>query len=157
MFEAEQRRLKTALGPLLLAIEHVGSTAVPGLPAKPIIDLQASVERLEEARAQAIEPLEQLGYAYLPHYESWLPGQLFFRKSNGGHWTHHLHILPQDSPRWRDRLLFRDYLRRHAEAARDYAKLKRDLAAAFEDDIASYRHAMDAFVAAIMTAARAGA
>jgi GrpB-like predicted nucleotidyltransferase (UPF0157 family) len=155
MFEAERRRLEATLGSLLLAIEHVGSTAVPGLPAKPIIDLQASVQRLAEAKAEAVEPLERLGYSYLPHYESWLPGQLFFRKSADGHWTHHLHLLPQDSPRWRDRLLFRDYLRRHTEAARDYAKLKRDLAAAFADDIAGYRDAKDAFVAATMAAARA--
>src|SRR5260221_6159881 len=87
--------------------------------------------------------------------EAWLPGELFFRKGLSGPWTHHLHILQGDDPRWQDRLLFRDYLRNHPEAARAYAKLKRDLAAAFDDDISGYRNAKDAFVAATMAEARA--
>jgi GrpB-like predicted nucleotidyltransferase (UPF0157 family) len=81
----------------------------------------------------------------------WLPGELFFRKALAGPWTHHLHIFLQgDDPRWQDRLLFRDNLRSHPEAAATYAKLKRDLAAAFNDDISGYRNAKDAFVAATM-------
>jgi GrpB-like predicted nucleotidyltransferase (UPF0157 family) len=119
MFEDERANLRPALGPLALTIEHIGSTAVPGLPAKPIIDLQASVRSLAEAKS-------------------------------------HFHVLQEDNPRWEDRLLFRDYLRSHPKAARAYAKLKRDLAAAFDDDISGYRNAKDAFVAAAMDAARAG-
>ena len=76
--------------------------------------------------------------------------------SVSGPWTHHLHILQGDDPRWQDRLLFRDYLRNHPEVARAYAKLKRDLAAAFDDDISGYRNAKNAFVAATMAEARAG-
>jgi GrpB-like predicted nucleotidyltransferase (UPF0157 family) len=67
-----------------------------------------------------------------------------------------LHILQGDDPRWQDRLLFRDYLRNYPEAAATYAKLKRDLAAAFNDDISAYRNEKDTFVAAIMARARAG-
>jgi GrpB-like predicted nucleotidyltransferase (UPF0157 family) len=156
MFEQERRSLHTVLGPLLLTIEHIGSTAVPGLAAKPIIDLQASVRSLAEAQSRCVEPLQALGYTYLPQYEAWLPGELFFRKALAGPWTHHLHILQGDDPRWRDRLLFRDYLRNHPEAAATYAKLKKDLAAAFDDDISGYRNAKDAFVAATMAQARAG-
>jgi GrpB-like predicted nucleotidyltransferase (UPF0157 family) len=70
-------------------------------------------------------------------------------------WTRDLHILQGDDPRWPDRLLFRDYLRNHPEVARAYAKLKGDLAVAFGDDIAGYRNAKNAFVAATMAAARA--
>ena len=129
---------------------------MPGLAAKPIIDLQASVLRLAEAQSRCVEPLQALGYAYLPQYETWLPGELFFRKALAGPWTHHLHILQGDDPRWQDRLLFRDYLRNHPEAAATYAKLKRDLAAAFDNDISGYRNAKDAFVAATIAQARAG-
>jgi GrpB-like predicted nucleotidyltransferase (UPF0157 family) len=156
MFEHERTSLHAALDPLVLSIEHIGSTAVPGLAAKPIIDLQASVRSLAEAQSRCVERLQGLGYAYLPQYEAWLPGERFFRKALAGSWTHHLHILQADDPRWRDRLLFRDYLRNHPEAAATYAKLKRDLAAAFDDDISGYRNAKDAFVAATMAEARAG-
>lgn len=156
MFEQERRNLDTALGPLVLTIEHVGSTAVPGLAAKPIIDLQASVHNLAEAQSRCVSPLRALGYTYLPQHAAWLPGELFFRKALAGPWTHHLHILQSDDPRWQDRLLFRDYLRNHPEAAASYEKLKRDLAAAFNDDISGYRNAKDAFVAATMASAGAG-
>jgi len=156
MFEHERANLRTALGPLVLTIEHIGSTAVPGLAAKPIIDLQASVRSLAEAKSHCVNPLQALGYTYMPQYESWLPGELFFRKALVGRWTHHLHVLQEDHPRWGDRLLFRDYLRNHPKAARAYATLKRDLAAAFDDNIAGYRNAKDAFVAATMDAVRAG-
>jgi len=155
-FEQERTSLHTALGPLVLTIEHIGSTAVPGLAAKPIIDLQLSVRSLAEARSSCVGPLQALGYAYMPQYEAWLPGELFFRKGLSGPWTHHLHILQGDDPRWQDRLLFRDYLRNHPEVARAYAKLKRDLAEAFDDDISGYRKAKNAFVAATMAEARAG-
>src|SRR5215831_8418834 len=85
--------------PFVLTIEHIGSTAVPGFAAKPNIDLQASVRRLAEARSRCVEPLQTLGYTYLPQYEAWLPGELFFRKALAGPWTLHLKILkPRRSP-----------------------------------------------------------
>ena len=77
IFEQERTSLHTALGPLVLTIEHIGSTAVPGLAAKPIIDLQLSVRSLAEARSSCVGPLQALGYAYMPQYEAWLPGELF--------------------------------------------------------------------------------
>jgi GrpB-like predicted nucleotidyltransferase (UPF0157 family) len=150
-FEQERMSLHTALGPLVLTVEHIGSTAVPGLASKPIIDLQLSVSDLAEARSSCVGPLQALGYAYLPEYEPRLPGELFFRK--GHPWTHHLHVLQADHPRWRRRLLFRDYLRTHPEAVRAYAKLKRDLAAVFVDDMSGYMNAKTAFVAATLAEA----
>jgi GrpB-like predicted nucleotidyltransferase (UPF0157 family) len=146
IFEQERASLHTALDPLALTIEHIGSTAVPGLPAKPIIDIQLSVGSLAEARSSCVGPLQALGYSYKPEYEARLPDELFFRK--GQPWTHHLHVLQGGHPRWRRRLLFRDYLRNHPETARSYAKLKRDLAAAFDDDMSGYMNAKTAFVAA---------
>jgi len=124
---------------------------VPGLAAKPIIDIQLSVHSLEDARSSCVGPLQALGYVYLPEYEARLPGQLFFRK--GQPWSHHLHVLQDDHPRWRRRLLFRDHLRNHPEAVRAYAMLKRDLAAAFDDDMSGYMNAKTAFVAATLAEA----
>jgi GrpB-like predicted nucleotidyltransferase (UPF0157 family) len=152
-FEQECASLHTALGPLVLTIEHIGSTAVPGLAAKPIIDLQLSVRSLAEARSSCVGPIQALGYVYMPQYEARLPGELFFRKGLSRPWTHHLHVLQGDHPRWQRRLLFRDYLRNHPEIALAYAKLKRDLAAAFDDDISGYMNAKTAFVAATLAEA----
>ena len=154
MFEQEGARLGGALGPLVVGIEHVGSTAIPGLAAKPIIDLMIGVQSLIEARSLAVEPLHALGYAYIPDYESWLPGELFFRKGMPGPWTHHVHMMEPSNPQWERRLLFRDYLRGHPEAADAYAGLKRKLAAEFGDDIAAYRTAKNAFVQEAIAKAR---
>jgi hypothetical protein len=90
-FEQERARIKNALGSFALTIEHVGSTAVPGLPSKPIIDLLVGVRSLEEARERCIDPIEALGYDYIPEYALWLPGELFFREGSPGPWTHHVH------------------------------------------------------------------
>src|SRR5262249_23346505 len=133
----------------------IGSTAVPGLPAKPIIDLLVGVRSLAEARTRAVAPLQALGYAYLPEYESWLPGELFFRKGVPGPWTHHVHLMEQANPRWADLVLFRDRLRAHPEDAAAYAAEKRRLAAAAGEDIAHYRTGKNDFVAAAIARARA--
>jgi GrpB-like predicted nucleotidyltransferase (UPF0157 family) len=93
LFEQERTRIKNALGTFALAIEHMGSTAVPGLPSKPIIDLLVGVPSLEEAKGRCIGPIEALGYNYVPEYASWIPGELFFRKGPPGPWTHHVHLM----------------------------------------------------------------
>ena len=79
MFADEWAHIAVALGSVLVTVEHVGSTAVPGLAAKPIIDLLVGVRSLAQARVTCVAPLQRLGYAYLPEYESWLPEELFFR------------------------------------------------------------------------------
>ena len=117
LFEQESTRIKKALGSFAVAIEHIGSTAVPGLPSKPIIDLLVGVPDLEEAKQRCIEPIRSLGYTYMPEYASWLPGELFFRKGPPGPWTHHVHLMEPSYPRWEALLVFRDYLRTHSEAA----------------------------------------
>jgi GrpB protein len=121
-------------------IEHVGSTAVPGLAAKPIIDMLVGVRSLSEAKSSCLEPLQALGYTYIPEYESWLPGDMLFRKGVPGPWTHHVHVIEPSSPRWEEYILIRDYLRRHPEIADAYANLKKALALVFDDDIAGYRN-----------------
>jgi GrpB-like predicted nucleotidyltransferase (UPF0157 family) len=142
--------LHTALGSFLITCEHVGSTAVPGLAAKPIIDLLVGVRSLRDAESRYIEPLEALGYTHIPDYKSWLADELFFRKGIPGPWTHHIHMMQPSSPLWERRLLFRDYLRTHREAADTYANLKRSLAIECGDNIAAYRDGKTAFIEEMM-------
>ncbi|MGY3607242.1 MULTISPECIES: GrpB family protein [unclassified Bradyrhizobium] len=155
LFEQECMRIKHALGSFVLVIEHMGSTAVPGLPSKPIVDLLVGVPSLEEAKERCIEPFAALGYKYIPEYASWLPGELFFRKGPPGPWTHHVHLMEPSHPRWEARLVFRDYLRAHPDAARAYASVKRALAASSKDDIEAYRTGKDIFVEETTAKARA--
>jgi GrpB-like predicted nucleotidyltransferase (UPF0157 family) len=154
LFEQESTRIKKVLGSFALAIEHMGSTAVPGLPSKPIIDLLVGVPSLEEAKQRWIGPIRSLGYNYVPEYVSWLPGELFFRKGPPGPWTHHVHVMERSCSRWETLLVFRDYLRAHAEAAQAYADIKRALAASSADDIAAYRTGKHIFVAETTAKAR---
>jgi GrpB-like predicted nucleotidyltransferase (UPF0157 family) len=155
MYERERARVQQALGPIVVTVEHVGSTAVPGLAAKPIIDLLVGVRSLPEARGCCVEPLEALAYRYMAEYEAWLPGEMLFRKGPPGPWTHHAHLMEPTCPRWEEFTLVRDYLRRHPEVASAYADLKRALALVFEDDIAGYRTAKAPFIAAVIARARA--
>jgi GrpB-like predicted nucleotidyltransferase (UPF0157 family) len=131
------------------------STAVPGLPSKPIIDLLVGVPSLEEARGRSIELIKSLGYNYVPEYASWIPGELFFRKGPPGPWTHHVHLMEPSHPRWDALLVFRDYLRAHPEAARAYANIKRALATSSKDDIEAYRTGKHIFVEETTAKARA--
>jgi len=154
LFEEERARVHDALGPMVVEIHHVGSTAVPGLAAKPIIDLLVGVHSLTEARSCCIEPLGRLGYTYLQQYEVWLPGEMLFRKGMPGPWTHHAHVMEPLSPRWEEFILIRDYLRRHPSMASAYADLKKALALVFGADIAGYREAKRPFLGAILARAR---
>jgi GrpB-like predicted nucleotidyltransferase (UPF0157 family) len=142
-FDEERKRLEAALGSTAIVIEHVGSTAVPGLAAKPIIDVLV------------IGSLQKLGYTYMAGYETWLPGEMLFRKAVLGPWTHHVHVMEKSSPRRDELVLIRDYLRRQPEIARAYGDLKRALALVFGDDIAGFRNAKRPFLEALMIKARA--
>jgi GrpB-like predicted nucleotidyltransferase (UPF0157 family) len=155
MFEQEALRVQEALGPIVVTVEHVGSTAVPGLAAKPIIDLLVGVRSLPEARVRCVEPLQALRYRYMAEYESWLPNEMLFRKGVPGPWTHHVHLMEPTCSRWEEFTLIRDYLRHHQEVASAYADLKRALALVFDDDIAGYRNAKAPFIEAVMARARA--
>ena len=155
MFEQERVRIQAALGSIVITIEHIGSTAVPGLAAKPIIDLLVGVRSLDEARSSCLEPMQALGYTYIAEYDSWLPDEMLFRKGVPGPWTHHAHVTEPAGSRWDEYLQLRNYLRRHPETARAYADLKRALALEFEDDIAGYRNAKRRFVHAVIAKASA--
>jgi len=127
-FEAEAARIRAALGPMALRIEHNGSTSVPGLAAKPVIDIQVSVAELTPMAAYR-QPLQSIGYVHVPHADdSFCP---YFHKPREWPHTHHVHVVRQGDAEERRTLAFRDYLRAHPAAALEYAQLKNRLAPHF--------------------------
>ncbi len=155
LFDEERARLRALFGADLIGrIEHFGSTAVPGLGAKPIVDMLIEVFSLERARAEIAPVLEARGYDYFwrpTHGDDGEPFYAWFiRRDAGGRRTHHLHMVePTFAEHW-ERLHFRDYLIANPEAARRYERLKRDLAAAHPTDRAAYSAAKTDFIRAAM-------
>lgn len=154
LFEEEKQRMMGTLGSVALAIEHVGSTAVPGLAAKPIIDLMLGVRRLVDAEA-SVPKLLELGYEYVTRDP--IPGRRYFHKGPPGGRTYHLHAARAGASFWERHILFRDWLRTHPEDARAYERLKRELAALFGSDRLGYTNAKTAFIEEAAEKARAAA
>ncbi|WP_211786424.1 GrpB family protein [Kitasatospora viridis] len=150
-FEQLRARVLDALGDLAVGVEHVGSTAVPGLPAKPVIDLDVVVASAEDVPA-AVERLAGLGYQH--EGDLGIPGREAFRWPSGSE-RHHLYLCPRDSPELARHLRFRDHLRAHPEVAAAYARLKLDAAAAHRDDRDAYSAAKSGFVEQVLRAASA--
>ena len=144
-FKTEAALLKTALGDLVLKIHHVGSTSVPGLPAKPIIDIMLLVSQVGDYVA-CIEPLQALGYSYVYHPRN--QDRRFFKK--GVPRSHHLHIVAQDSPELWRHLAFRDALRADADLRRQYAALKQASAARYGDRRTAYTAGKTDFIEAVL-------
>jgi GrpB-like predicted nucleotidyltransferase (UPF0157 family) len=142
-FDQEAALLRRQLAPWLVGpIEHIGSTAVPGLAAKPVIDIMAGVQALETSRA-AIAAATELGYCYWPYQadvEHW------FCKPSSAFRTHHLHLIPVGTPQWFQPVAFRDYLRANAQAAYEYAALKQRLAQEHRLDRDRYAEAKRPFI-----------
>src|SRR5262249_39035074 len=139
----------------VIDIAHFGSTAVPGLPAKPIIDIAIAVRSLATARTEAVAPLERIDYAYWADNPK--RDRLFFVKGLPPHApqrTHHVHITEPDGEVWAQ-LRFRDYLRADHDAAARYAALKRELAAQHRADREAYTEAKASFITEIMRQVRA--
>jgi GrpB-like predicted nucleotidyltransferase (UPF0157 family) len=143
LFERERAALDSTIGEWVIGgIHHVGSTAVPGLEAKPVVDILAGVRSLEESRA-CFEPLARLDYVYAPYLPD---GMHWFCKPGPSRRTHHLHLVPVDSRRYRDELAYRDLLRADAALADAYLTLKRELAGRFEHDREAYTDAKADFI-----------
>ncbi len=143
---AEAARVAEALDVHLIAIHHIGSTAIPGIRAKPILDLLGVVDRIEVLDENA-HMLEQLGYRR--RGELGIPGRRYFSKPREGTRSHHLHIYEQGDPNIDRHLFFRDYLLAHPEAAAAYDRLKTELAARFPNDTLAYTDAKTDFITAI--------
>ncbi|HUB40644.1 MAG TPA: GrpB family protein [Streptosporangiaceae bacterium] len=142
--------LVAALPGLFSAIEHVGSTAVPGLAAKPIIDLMAAADGLDRVVARDGD-LRRLGYEF---HDTRMPGRLFYRRGADHAWTHHLHLVEASTFATRNQRVLRDYLRGHPDAVARYAALKRRLAA-LHDDGSDYTRAKTELIQELTDEARA--
>lgn len=136
-YRAEEQRLWAAVGAWTVAIEHIGSTSVPGLAAKPVIDVLVGVRSLEDGAA-CIEAITALGYTYVPEYEQIMPYRRFFKRDEGGQRSHHVHLVERTHPFYTEHVALRDYLRAHPAVAGEYGELKRDLADRFADDREGY-------------------
>lgn len=148
-FEQEKLQILHALGNAVLDIHHIGSTSVPGLAAKPIIDILVGLEELPPSVSQ-ITSLETLGYLY--QGELGVPGRHFFRK--GIPRTHHLHLVKRGNQVWENQLIFRDFLRAHPDKAKQYEALKRQLAVPFRLDREGYVQAKAPLVEQLLSEAR---
>lgn len=149
LFEQEKERIIAALGSYLLMIDHIGSTAVPGLAAKPVIDIGLGVRSLPEATL-LIPSIERLGYVYEPTLEQLLPERRFFWKGIPTVHTYHLHLAEVNNPVLVRPLQFRDHLRKHPDAAAEYGALKRELAKSCGQDMEAYVAGKTGFVENVM-------
>lgn len=158
MYAEESARILEAAGEYLLGIEHVGSTSVPGLAAKPIVDIMPGLRALSDAPG-IIAAMEGIGYQYIPDYEDELPERRFFVRPPGPANRHrrlfHLHAVETTTAFWRRHLAFRDHLRAHPDAAAEYAELKRRLAAGYGSDREGYTEAKTGFITRIESVALA--
>lgn len=154
IYAQEAARVRAALPVgLVTRVEHVGSTAVPGLAAKPIIDIMVGVTSLTLGE-QATPLLEALGYE--AQGEFGIPGRLFFEKRAGGTVrTHHLHMAEPGGEFWAEELLFRDYLRAHPDEARTYERLKHDMAHKHRFQRAKYTASKTEYILSVLEKARA--
>jgi GrpB-like predicted nucleotidyltransferase (UPF0157 family) len=147
-FEDIRARLAAALGPTALRIDHVGSTAVPGLAAKPVIDVQVSVPDVEDEAAYK-DAIEGLGFEL-----RWIePGHRYFRPPPELPRLAQIHVCTIGSQWERIHLLFRDYLRTHGETRKEYKELKWRLATEYRDDRIGYTDAKSPFIEATLAAA----
>ena len=143
-YDADADAIARALGDIVAAIHHIGSTAIPGIPAKPIIDILLEVGDIARLDANQ-SALERLGYEGLGEFG--IAGRRYFRKDDAaGKRTHQIHAFQADNPGIGRHFAFRDYMIAHPEAARAYGELKRRLARVHPDDIQAYMDGKAAFI-----------
>lgn len=148
LFEAERERLVCLFPSQILDIQHFGSTAVLGMPAKPIIDLLAGVESMVVADS-LVELLLTERYTTSAEFNATLGDRRWLMRWANGRRTHHLHIVVLGGAEWRRRLRFRDVLRSNPELAHHYTLLKKDLAAHHSADREAYTRAKSEFVLSV--------
>jgi GrpB-like predicted nucleotidyltransferase (UPF0157 family) len=146
-FLEEKQLLFKILGEKVLDIRHIGSTSIPGIPAKPILDILAAVKTLADVEAFT-QDLNKIGYQ--DKGDGSVPGRRFFVKGAEAKRNHHLNFCEMNSFFWRSHLAFCDYLERHPETARQYCALKQGLADRFPNDRGAYTAGKEEFVRSIL-------
>ena len=152
-FTSEHSVLQAIFPEPFFQIEHVGSTAVPGLSAKPIIDIMIGASSLSEID-ERIDAAMGLGYEYMPQHEQAIPLRRFFGKPVVRPRHFHVHAVTVNSVFWHDHLLFRDALQNDSRLTNEYAALKLQLAQQFGEDREAYTDAKGAFISSALSAAR---
>jgi GrpB-like predicted nucleotidyltransferase (UPF0157 family) len=153
LFENEKKIIRRALAGVAARVEHVGSTAVAGLAAKPIIDIMVGLEDFSVAD-ELVPRVEALAYVYVKKFEAVMPFRRFLFKEQGGTRTHQIHMVAVGTEFWDRLILFRDYLRQNPAVVEKYASLKRELAEREWDDVNDYADAKTEFVRGIEDEAR---
>ena len=141
LYQEEQKRIRAGVGDLIIDIEHIGSTAIPGIKAKPILDMLAGVVQLEVGLL-CKAPLEAIGYDYIARAD--IANDYVFGK--GRPRTHYLHVVEYGGTKWTNHLCFRDRLRNDPQLARLYEKLKEELSRKFSNSHAKYHHGKSEFI-----------
>ena len=152
LFRSEAVKLRSALGNHLLQIEHVGSTSIEGMDAKPIIDIIVALKSLDKTKA-LVPVLQTLGYNHKEDDD--VPSRAFFVKGSPSQRTYHLSLTELESGYWKAHILFRDYLQTHGEVAEEYRLLKRELVEQYSDDRGSYTAGKEIFVERVLKLAGA--
>jgi GrpB-like predicted nucleotidyltransferase (UPF0157 family) len=148
-FEREKKMLLKNIGDVAIDIQHVGSTAVKGISAKPIIDISVGVNKLSDVK-KLIKPLSRAGYhLYDTHRD-----RIFFAKGPERRRTHHLHVVHYNGAKWKSDMLFRDYLSEHPVRAKAYANLKIKLAKKYSEDREKYTAGKGQFIKATLKLAK---
>lgn len=135
-YEKEREEISAILNNSSFEIRHIGSTSIPEMPAKPIIDIMVGVNTNEDFQ-ECIESLEKVGYDYFG--ECGRPGRIFFVKGEPGNCTNHLHLVVKDSNYWVNNILLAEYFKKNEQAARKYAEKKIELAVQYREDRHMYR------------------
>jgi GrpB-like predicted nucleotidyltransferase (UPF0157 family) len=151
LYESETKLIRRALSSRILAIEHIGSTAVPNLGGKNIVDIMAGVNSIDEAK-QCLEPLESIGYTeVIPQVDNadWYYCLEKSQQTIG----YHLHLVRFGSEHWKKHIIFRDFLRKNPKVAQEYYSLKKELAAKHGTDRLSYTEAKTAFIESVIARA----
>jgi GrpB-like predicted nucleotidyltransferase (UPF0157 family) len=148
LYAQERTRILSAVGDSVLGIEHVGSTSIPGIRAKPIIDIAVAVQSMRDAEELAPR-MALIGYDYAG--DGGVPGERIYGRGPRMR-THLVHAVIAAGPEWRNYLQFRDTLRRDPKLARDYSALKRELAEKFADDRRGYTRAKGEFIDRVLQA-----
>lgn len=151
VYKLEREKIKEKIGEYIASIDHIGSTAVEGLVAKPIVDILIGLNSLEDAQF-CIPKLEELNYEYITEFEDVLPDRRYFRKppTDQGSRDFHVHMVEIKTYFWKRQLIFRDYLRKFPKVANEYGELKLRLAAVLQEDRDAYTEGKTDFIMGIL-------
>ena len=151
LFDKEANLISSKISDYIVDIQHIGSTAIPGTIAKPIIDMAVAIDDLSDVK-KIIPLLQKIEYEY--RGEQGIPDRHLFVKGDEEFRTHHLHLMLNTSYEWKKHILFRDYLRQHPSEAKQYSELKKKLAAKFEFDREKYTNSKEEFILRIIEMAK---